>query len=53
MRKPNKKKPYCSRCKEKKPDVRFAPTALGVEIYGDNTPVWMCQDCRNRLAEEI
>ena len=35
------------RCKDcDSPDVIFGPHPYLHEIYGDDTPVWLCRSCR-------
>lgn len=43
----------CSRCKEKKEDVKMTYNPYGVEICGDYTKSLYCDDCIDDLAEEI
>jgi len=49
----------CNSCKKefaytgKTGDIQFRPYPYMVEIEGDNTKFWLCDDCCNRNAEEI
>lgn len=31
----------------------FAPNPYAHDVNGDDTPVWMCENCRSRSAEDI
>ena len=34
-------------------DARFAPNPYASEINGNETPVWMCDECRHQAAMDI
>lgn len=38
--------PCCKTCHKIGPDVTFDAEPYALEIYNDNTPVWMCKNCR-------
>lgn len=48
-------KPKCSRsyCETPYNNVTFAPDPFSSEINGDETPVWMCEQCRYERAMEV
>jgi hypothetical protein len=41
----------CSNTKEN--EVYKAPDPFAEEIYGDDTEVWMCKNCREDRRDEI
>ena len=45
------KKP-CQECGTKQ-EVTLAPDPYNSDLYGDETPVWMCEDCRLQRADDI
>jgi uncharacterized protein with PIN domain len=50
--KPKPKTPRCERCKTTE-KVTYGTDAYSVEIYGDYTKSYLCEECRNLLAEEV
>lgn len=43
----------CISCNTPKKDVYLRPNPFDAEIHEDYTPHYFCNDCVNRLAEEI
>lgn len=43
----------CEECNLPKDDVKFAPDPYDSEIDDDDTPYWLCQDCREESAANI
>lgn len=43
----------CRQCGKVGDDVIFAPCPYQSEINDDDTPVWLCEDCRYDNALEI
>lgn len=44
--------PTCFKCRSTN-DVTFGPDPYSLEIAGDDTPVWECQDCRFTSTRDI
>jgi len=42
----------CENCKSTK-NVTFEANPYDAEIYNDDTPVWLCEDCRHEKAQDI
>ncbi len=34
-------------------EVTFAPEPYEQDLHGDETPVWMCEECREKSAREL
>lgn len=45
----------CTDCDKKfwKKDMLFGPDPYNQDIRGDDTPVWLCDDCYNIAVGEI
>lgn len=43
----------CPVCKKPSDNITYAPNPFASEINGDDTPVWMCEDCRYESAMDI
>lgn len=43
----------CKSCKQKKVDVILRYNPLAAEVYGDYNKVFLCNDCKANLADEI
>jgi len=43
----------CSKCGKINSDVMFGPDPYFVDTCNDETPVWMCEDCRADNALEV
>ena len=42
----------CSSCGEKA-DCEYGPNPYQHDVNGDDTPVWMCEPCRQQSADDI
>ncbi len=49
---PTKRAKPCSRCGSRE-DVTFEADPFASDMYGDQTPVWMCRECRAQRAADI
>lgn len=49
---PNMFPPLCWRCGTSV-NVTFEPDPFDAEVRDDDRPVWMCEDCRDDMKNEI
>jgi len=45
--------PKCERCGKQGDDVTYEPDPYAQEIRNNDTPVWMCADCRRESSRDI
>ena len=43
---------YCEHCL-KTEGLIWGPNPYAHEVFDDNTPMWLCQECRQELADDI
>lgn len=48
-----KRKRKCVGCGKKGKDVTLGAEPFNQDMNGDDTPVWMCEDCRTQSAWDI
>lgn len=50
--------PYPGKCEEcgkelPQDEVTFGPNPFEHEVHDDDTPEWLCEDCRRELARDV
>lgn len=43
----------CPGCDQPKKDITWGADPFNHDVYGDETPIWLCGDCRYQRAMDV